>query len=187
MTRTRSLGLLAASAALALAGCSSAPGASDPTTATDAGASNAFIAFASNFQGFQAWDHYPAPAQTDAADDPVHVDPTLIEYINQRAPAGSDSFPIGTMIVKEGTQGDPLQRQFFAMVKRGGDYNSTGAVGWEWFELQNVAEPAGGVTIIWRGFGPPEGEIYGGNAKAGCNECHVTATFDSVFAAEARE
>jgi hypothetical protein len=189
MTRPLSLSL-AACALLALAACSSAPQSPDSAPEPDAAAdaSDSFLAFAASFQGFQRWDHYPAPADQDAgAADPVHVDPTLIEYVNHRAPPGNAPFPVGTMIVKEGTQGDPLQRQFFAMVKRGGDYNATGAIGWEWFELQNVAEPAGSVSIVWRGFGPPEGEIYGGNAKAGCNECHVTAEHDAVFAPEAQE
>ena len=78
----------------------------------------------------------------------------------------------GTIIVKEPSDGDLTTRQIFAMVKRGGDFNPTGAVNWEWFELQNVDSAT--VQIVWRGFGPPAGETYGGN-PAFCNGCHVIA------------
>ncbi len=172
-----------------LLACGNAPtpassGATQPVEPSD---TDAFIAFSSDFQDFEQWDHFAADGGDGGAQDPVHTDPTLVEYVNRRAPAGADAFPVGTLIVKEGMQGDPLTRQFFAMAKRGGTFNAGGALGWEWFELQHAAASAGAVTIVWRGYGPPESEIYGGNAKAGCNECHMTAPFDSVFASQARE
>lgn len=176
-----------------VSGCGGAPsqgsqsGAVQNTDMPDAGAQpDTFVAFSADFEGFEQWEHFPANGGDGGAMDPVHLDPTLVEYVNHRPPANADAFPIGTLIVKEGMQGDPATRQFFAMAKRGGTYNTGGALGWEWFELQRAAAP-GAITIVWRGYGPPEGEIYGGNAKAGCNECHMTAPFDSVFASEAKQ
>jgi hypothetical protein len=58
------------------------------------------------------------------------------------------------------------------MVKRGGNYDSSGAVDWEWFELKNLDDAH--VTILWRGVGPPGGETYGGNPTV-CNDCHAGA------------
>jgi hypothetical protein len=180
--------LLGLSPASALCGCGSSQPNTEEAAPVAEDASTTFIAFASNFSNFQSWTHYPALGVADGgAGDPVHTDPTLVEYINQRAPSASSPFPVGTIIVKEGSEGDPLTRQFFAMVKRGGDYNATGAIGWEWFELQNQADPPNSVSIIWRGFGPHAGEIYGGDAKAGCNECHLGAPHDFVFADQAIE
>jgi hypothetical protein len=69
---------------------------------------------------------------------------------------------------------------YFAMVKRGGDFNSEGARGWEWFELEDVED--GGVLIVWRGVGPPADEGYGGDPLTGCNECHTPGNNDCVLA-----
>mgnify|MGYP001550112068 CR=1 FL=1 len=65
-------------------------------------------------------------------------------------------------------------------MKRGGDFNGGGAKNWEWFEL--TENP---VTIVWRGFGPPVGDTYGGD-RNGCNSCHVTcgSTNDYVCSAQ---
>ena len=80
------------------------------------------------------------------------------------------ALPVGTIIVKEAT-GGTMAHELFAMVKRGGGFNS-GAPGWEWFELENLDDGKDGVKIVWRGFGPPVGEEYGGDAEGGCNKCH---------------
>jgi hypothetical protein len=58
----------------------------------------------------------------------------------------------------------------FASAKRGADFNTDGASGWEWFELLEATD--GTVSIKWRGVGPPVGEVYGGDGQAGCNACH---------------
>jgi len=146
----------------------------------DAGATNAsvFVAFASHFAGFHKWESFDVTK--DALPGTVHPDAKLIEYLNQRPPKGATEFPVGTIIVKEGTDGDPTSRQFFGMVKRGGGYN-TGANGWEWFELKNLAD-GNGVQIIWRGVGPPLGDTYGGDPHAGCNTCHRDCGNDAVCA-----
>jgi hypothetical protein len=77
------------------------------------------------------------------------------------------------MIVKE------LSFTTFAMVKRGADYNASGAVGWEWFELTRDAN--GSARIKWRGQGPPAGETYSAAGQT-CNDCHkAAAANDSVM------
>ena len=67
------------------------------------------------------------------------------------------------------------------MVKRGGGFNS-GAPGWEWFDLQLLDDGKDGVSIVWRGFGPPAGDTYGGDATSGCNTCHTACDNDAVCA-----
>lgn len=169
------LSLLAVSACGGPSPDNARTGSSEPVTTGDV-----FIAFADDFSGFHEWPSFPVYDEAGIG-DPVHPDHQLTEYINHPKAQGIAQFPVGTIIVKEGSLGDPSTRQFFGMVKRGGNYNETGVVGWEWFELRNQAEPASTVSIVWRGFGPPLGEVYGGDAKAGCNECHLTAEHDAVF------
>jgi hypothetical protein len=155
-----------------------------PSSATD---SQYFVAFAPDFYGFHGWPSAsavpaptlpPPPAQVgdagsgDAgADGGIHSGPLTV-YWNHPPAAGSASFPLGTIIVKESDSGDLTTRQIFAMVKRGGNFNPTGAVGWEWFELKNIDQDHD--QIIWRGVGPPAGERYGGD-PATCNDCHRQA------------
>jgi hypothetical protein len=161
-------------------------GSRSPSDAQDAAArtaqtqaaddSSVFVAFAADFKGFHAWPHYDVSLDDDAG--PQHPEQRLIEYINHRPPHGSTAFALRTIIVKEGKT--PPSASFFAMVKRGGDYNADGASGWEWFELQNLADD--GVQIVWRGVGPPDGEGYGGDPNSGCNDCHTPDRNDSVLA-----
>lgn len=155
-------------AALALAcGCSS-----DSSAVVDAGGTG--LIYAQAFYGFHDWYSVPAvgpPGMVDA----VHTTQPLTAYINHLPPHGSTTFPLGTIIVKEVSAGDLTTRQIFAMWKRGDDFNSAGAVDWEWFELQNTDNPALPVTIVWRGFGPLSStDSYGGNPNT-CNDCHEGA------------
>ncbi len=146
-------------------------------SAPDAGSSGEFIAYAGAFDGFHDWYSVPATGPADVGDamtNTVHALQPLQAYINHLPPHGSTTFPVGTIIVKEVNSGDLDSRQIFAMVKRGGGFNSAGALDWEWFELQNTSNPALPVAIIWSGFGPPMGETYGGN-MATCNNCHEGA------------
>jgi hypothetical protein len=126
-----------------------------------------FVAFGHDFAGFDTW-----PSQVlefpSLAGSP-HAAGARTVFVDRLPPTGATEFPVGTMIVKR-TEADG---QLLARAKRGGTYNSTGAVGWEWFELTRTA--SGVVSIKWRGFGPPLGEAYGGNPKAGCNGCHALA------------
>jgi hypothetical protein len=174
--------------ALALGGAASATGcnAAAPGKGGDGGV---FVAFASDFNGFHDWPGKAFPAEPSpnlppvdaggvgpdggATDGGVHPLPET-EYWKIPSPITGNEFPLRTIIVKETNEADPTARQVFALVKRGGDFNPTGAVDWEWFELKNVAD--GSVVINWHGYGPPSGsaDIYGGN-PAVCNTCHLKA------------
>lgn len=137
-----------------------------------------FVAFAADFKGFRSWPHYDVTPEPDEDAGPQHPEEQLIEYINRRPPHAAAAFPFRTIIVKEATT--PPALNYFAMVKRGGDFNMDGARNWEWFELQDTAD--GGVLIVWRGVGPPFNEEYGGDPDAGCNKCHTPDLNDSVLA-----
>jgi hypothetical protein len=142
-----------------------AGGAQDGVTPTT------YVASVASFQGFHSWTSFPAVGPPGVTDG---IDPTLprTAFINRRPPHGSSSFPVGTIIVKEFEGGTVTERKVFAMVKRGGDYNTAGATGWEWFELQNLDET--NVDIIWRGVAPPAGESYAPGSVT-CNACHGNA------------
>ena len=141
----------------------------------DADAGPTFIAYARDFQGFDAWT---SETFTDAtAIGSTHVAGVRTIYLNQAPPPGATEFPLGTIIVKR-TQADG---KIFAQVKRGGGFNAAGAVNWEWFELSET--PAGVVSYQWRGDHPPAGEIYGANPTNACNVCHkANAANDYVIA-----
>lgn len=131
-----------------------------------------FIAFATNFQDFRSWETFVRPNRSDVPGC-LHSTCLRTDYLNQRPPPGSTAFPIKTMIVKD--LDNPAGRQIFAMVKRGGGYNADGAVGWEWFELEENAD--GSVKIVWRGLGAPDDEVYGlPGMNGGCNQCHTIAS-----------
>ncbi|GMU60019.1 MAG: hypothetical protein AMXMBFR34_17820 [Myxococcaceae bacterium] len=135
------------------------------------------IALERDFADYRAWPSFVLePVPNDGGLDPVHTADPRVVYINRLPDAGVPEFPVGTLIVKE----SPFN--VFAMGKRGGEYNASGATGWEWFELFRDGA-SGRVTIEWRGLGPPAGESYG---KAGqtCNACHgAFAANDSVISA----
>ena len=137
-----------------------------------------FVAFGSDFDGFRTWESFE-PVSAAPGND--HVSGPRRIYINKLPGAGASAFSVGTIIVKESGDGDLASRHVFAMVKRGAAFNAGGAVGWEWFELANVDEQR--VAVTWRGLGPENGDVYGGDATGGCNRCHDAAhTSDYVFA-----
>jgi hypothetical protein len=117
-----------------------------------------------NYRQWRAFDLGVAPA------DSVHPEGRRIVYLNQALPSGSAAFPAGTILVKAVTPLDGSTASIFAMAKRGGTYNAQGAVGWEWFELQDGAD--GTTLIVWRGITPPSGEGYGNVVGGACNTCH---------------
>lgn len=134
---------------------------------------NSFIAMDRDFSGYTTWEHFTVDG---GAVDTVHTAGARTVYVSERPVAGAESFPQGTIIVKE------LEFQTLAMVKRGGSYNASGAPGWEWFELRS--DPGGAVSIVWRGLGPPAGEHYG-QAGQTCNGCHgANRANDSVLSAQ---
>jgi hypothetical protein len=160
-------------AALALIACGGGG-----TGAPDGGGSNTFLAFDSTFASFRTWTSFHSDGPVDDGTFPADVLGPRTQYINMLPPPGSHEFPIGTVIVEARENGSG---KIFAGVKRGGGFNATGAINWEWFEL--VENP---VSIFWRGFGPPLGDTYGGDAMGGCNACHTKcgATNDYVCSAQ---
>lgn len=145
------------------AACSASDSASNDPDASP----GCLIAFDAQYDGFRSWMsyRYDGVAEGDAG---VHVAGPRTEYIESSPPHGSTTFPVGTIIVKEVGANDPANHHIFAMVKRGRGFNAAGATGWEWMEIEDL--PPGG-HILWRGVGPPVGEVYGGN-PTGCNSCH---------------
>jgi hypothetical protein len=137
-----------------------------------------FIAFGTSFASFRTWTsvHSDGPPD-DGVFTPDVLGPRT-QYINMMPPPGSTEFPIGTIIVEAR---ENSLHNIFAGVKRGGNYNKTGAVNWEWFELLEMPGVSPPVQIKWRGFGPPLGETYGGDAKGGCNACHVKCGADTDY------
>jgi|SRR4051794_7458247 hypothetical protein len=141
-----------------LIGCGAAPDAPDDP--------NVFLAVASDFAGYPSWS--AQTFETTVASGSSHVAGRRTVYINQLPPPGAAEFPVGTLIVKV-TETDG---KIFARAKRGGNFNKSGALNWEWFELEQG--PAG-LAIRWNGWGPPAGEMYGGDAGGACNGCHTAA------------
>jgi len=123
-----------------------------------------------DFDGYPSWTEYSFTGA--AIPGSPHTSGPRRVYLNHKPLHGSTSFPVGTIIVKE--IGDPPASQdtVFAMVKVGCDYNSDGAVDWEWAEL-NV-DSSGAVGITWSGSVPPPGQSYSGDPTA-CNTCHAMA------------
>ena len=127
-----------------------------------------FIAFERDFQGFRDWTAVELPKLE--AQGVTHTAGETNEWINARPAPGAKSFPVGTMIIKEVRNEQKKTHEVFAMVKRGGDYNRSGAPGWEWFELRE--RPDESFAIRWRGVNAPDGENYAGDPLGGCNSCH---------------
>jgi len=170
--------LMAAAAAI-FAGCSSGG------AAVDADAGPAFIAYGTDFIAYDGWESTPLASAQPSADGGIPTDPAgcalghdtstdRVGFLNRRPPHGSTEFPVGTIFVKELRKEGVAKAdwQVFAMVKRGGDYNRSGAKGWEWFELVPSATEGAAPRIAWRGSGPPAGDGYGSPECGGCNGCH---------------
>jgi len=136
------------------------------------------LAFAQDFAGYHSWPSFDTSEDADLVG--IHDGSVITEYINRIPESGNTEFPVGTLIVKEAL-GGTIPHEIFAMSKRGGDYNPD-TPGWEWFELENLDNASDGVKVIWRGFGPPLGENYGGDPNAGCNTCHTDCGNDGVCA-----
>jgi hypothetical protein len=129
-----------------------------------------FIALQKDFADYESWPSY---AVSSPGLDGMGTHPTAPRtlYINKLPLTGSAQFPVGTMIVKV-TPVDGAEPQTLAMAKRGGDFNASGATGWEWFELQKST--TGVPVILWRGVGAPAGHRYS-EVNSSCNDCHGMA------------
>ena len=127
-----------------------------------------FVAFPSTFQDFRRWTSFHDMGPDPSSGFPPDVLGPRTQYINKLPPKASKEFPIGTVIVEARESGT---MKIFAGVKRGNNFNSSGADNWEWFEL--VEDPATkAVAIAWRGTQPPASDTYGGGPRADCNACH---------------
>jgi hypothetical protein len=151
--------MTAALIACGLAGCGS--GGDGPA----GDAPDTFLAFTTTFVPFRTWTAFHSDGPADDGTFPPDVLGPRTQYLNLVPPHGATEFPIGTVIVEARETGS---QKIFGAVKRGGNFNITGAVNWEWFELTDAP-----ITIAWRGFGPPAGERYGGDPAGGCNACHL--------------
>jgi hypothetical protein len=159
---------------LVLTACGDSSGDSGgaPGEANDGVSPTTYVASTASFQNFRSWRSMRSEGPPGITDG---INPTQprTAYLNQAPPHGSTSFPTGTIIVKEFEGPSALtDRRVFALVKRGGGYDSAGAVGWEWFELKNL--DATNVEVVWRGVVPPAGEAYA-PGSATCNDCHGNA------------
>lgn len=135
--------------------------------AADTSGDSHFIPLQKDFAGYRQWRVFDLG---DGVKDTVHPAGRRIIYLNRTPPSGAAGFPVGTILVKTVTPDDGSPPSVFAMAKRGGTYNSQGALGWEWFELQDGSD--GTALIVWRGIAPPAGEGYGDIAGGACNTCH---------------
>ena len=147
---------------LALAGCGGAPATSDEM----------YIAQQSDFASYMTWGAIDLGMATDTTGHPVGEE---YGYRNKQPKGGK--YPVGTILVKEIHVDDvETDWELFAMVKRGGDYNAGGAVGWEYFTLRLNAQD---IPIIeTRGPNPADTDSNGhgyGQAENGvtCNRCHA--------------
>ncbi len=137
-----------------------------------------FIAMERDFQAFRDWGSVPVTSEPSGE---THLAGSNRTYVNALPVAPTDRFPAGTIMVKDAMT-DAGPRRLFAMVKRGGGFNSTGAKGWEWFELEERGD--GSVGIAWRGLGAPQGEEYGGDPSGTCNSCHQRAVDNDYVKSE---
>ncbi len=169
-------GVICSLAGWLLAGCSSdEPEDTGPPTPVI----EPYIVFARDFRGFRSWQKFDLGENAPTVGK-VHDAGHRIEYLKARPPAGSTTFPLGTIIVKESIIA--TKTQIFALVKRAGGYNENGATDWEWFELKD--RTGGGVEIEWRGLSAPAGEGYGG-PQGDCNTCHAAWKDNDFVASEA--
>jgi hypothetical protein len=138
-------------------------------------AATQFIALQRDFAGYKRW---PSVVVGTSPVDGHATSTKRTAFVNVIPDEGAASFPVGTIIVKQGAGAETLGLtgdQVHAIVKRGAGFNADGAVGWEWFELSTDERP----TILWRGSHPPNGENYAclpgqpcGEGAGDCNACH---------------
>ena len=171
-------------AAGCLAGCLDHRLAPDDEAAGGVDASGVFIALQTDFAHFEDW----MPFETEVMAEHGSASGTITEYLNKMPEADSSEFPVGTIIVKTVETKDGPSKEIHAMVKRGGDFNKRGALGWEFFELQKNSK--GTPVIAWRGTAPPNGERYknllnpdANTMEADCNGCHEGTNNDAVLSA----
>ena len=142
--------------------------------ALQGGGTATFIALERDFQSFLGWSRTQVG---DAAIIGGHAAGPRFAYVS--TPPVDGKFPVGAMIAKTVEVGEPSTWSIHAKAKRGGGFNPSGALGWEWFELRIVGSNE--VTILWRGAQPPKDHGYESLPGLGattamdgdCNTCHA--------------
>jgi hypothetical protein len=151
-----------------------------------AGGGAEYVAIERDFEGFEGWTAFDRGSQPVG---PTHPDGSSFVYVNRMPPPGARSFATGTIIVRRTTHDDGVI-EVHAMAKRGGNYNASGAAGWEFFDLDLAVRPDGTTEprIVWRGEGPQMGDGYvvpDGGVILSCNHCHASfPENDSVIGPE---
>jgi hypothetical protein len=129
-----------------------------------------FVAVARDFEDFRDWPFLElSPTSLTAS----HPSAPRRLFFNAVPEDDAAPFPVGAILVKAVIEGDPTTWEIHAMVKRGGEYNADGAVGWEFFDL--AIDASDEVIVRWRGEGPPPGAAgYPGSTtgEGACNSCH---------------
>jgi hypothetical protein len=136
-----------------------------------------FVADNNTFSGFMSWSldatHTgPDPALGEAHAGNDNSVTRKVYFKNGQNPV-SGKYPQGTVIVKHSSNPDVTVNEFTAMVKRGGNYNTSGN-GWEWFMLN----PDGTIAVDGNGNPMRGADLMGGM----CSSCHSAASAkDYVF------
>jgi hypothetical protein len=181
----RTATLLLTLALLGAAGCGAhEPGPVDAgPVEVDAGPPDAgtFVAVLADVANYRSWHTIVIPSgETGEGDRTV--------YVNRLPPAGSRSFPVGTILIKESLVfGLHPSITVDGMVKHGGDYNLDGgqpfpdagsdggtAIGWAFMGLTPPDDAGAGVSILWQAPFPPPNAGYG-PTNGDCNGCHHDA------------
>lgn len=162
-----------AALALCLAGCGDA----QPSEPVEPGA---FVAFDRDFLPYTTWPRTDLGSLSLAGHPPG---PRWV-HLNRVLSQNATEYPVGTILVKVvQAEPDPTQWVLFAMVKRGGTYNASGARGWEYFVLRLSREAV--PVIVSRGLAPNlVGSLYTVGDGLGCNSCHGTEDarmFDGIL------
>ena len=180
-------GVLAVALLVAAAGCLDHT--LDPNEGMGGG--ETFIALQRDFQMFRSWERVMVGEASVEGGHPVGA---RFAYVNRSPAPGEGAFPVGSILVKTVENGAADTWKIHARVKRGGGFNSTGAFGWEWFDLRVTNED--NVVIMWRGEQPPRNHGYESLPGLGvtmtmdgnCNTCHGAAReTDFILSAALRE
>jgi hypothetical protein len=132
-----------------------------------------YIALQSDFADFRDW------AMTPLGDAPLAGHPAgeRTAYVKTPLPAGAPAYPVGDIIVKTvAVMPDETSWDLFAMAKRGGNYNASGARNWEYF-LMKITSDGAPPVITARGASPTDAPGSSNYMDANgmsipCNNCH---------------
>jgi hypothetical protein len=145
-----------------------------------------FVAFDPDFAGYRAWAQHDLGAAAPLG----HPAGRQVLYVSAPLAPGAARYADRTIIVRE-IQADPDRTKWdlFAMVRRGGGYNQSGAIDWEFFILS--LDATGAPHVVSRGISPAEtgASPYHPGEGITCNTCHGNEDArrgDCVLSAEIR-